>query len=535
MKQMPRGRKKSKNENIENEDISIDEIIDEAEKIEKELDKNKEDYTETELDEHEDKTSDTTIQTETENIKYEKGYCKEHGFVKPIIKSSRPACPYCQRFVIVDPKKIEELLSSDDKKEEEISEIPEIKPPDIEFIENCIKFLRKNLPNVYGIDNKKRAEVIIQTIEQNPNILYNPVALYIHIKNFAPRANDYHLCWILNAMYSQAGGLPQQTLLQLQGMQNLTSPALLSLLNLPQVQQQFRIPIGFMNMQQTPYAPFYNIPLLYTQPLQHVPSQTTQNENQSTKKSKKIYKVVTEDGTVIETDDPEEYRALVDWIERRKREKEEWELRKQEWEERRRREEREWELRIKKLEEELKKKKDEEKASTDKRKEDNELVKMLLTRIDAVTRELNETRQKYEELKEEVIEAEKRALEERIKILEDELRALREYTSNPFKILEEYEKFARSLGYTKTGKNVLDILDKGMDGVHQTINNLINKLQPVQRQPEVKYTEKERIEKLQQVKESIKISEDILQAEEEVIKAAEKIYSSNTQTAKQNK
>jgi len=524
---MPRGRKKSRDidENIENEDVNINELIDEAEKIENELDENREESVETY--DFKEEHSAAEFKTETEDMKYERGYCKEHGFVKPIIKSSRPACPYCQRFVIVDPKKIDEIIGGNYKEKDEISEIPEIKPPDIEFIENCIKFLRKNLPNVYGIDNKRRAEIIIQTIEQNPNILFNPVALYIHIKNFAPRANDYHLCWILNAMYTQAGGFPQQSISQFQGMQNLVPPALLSLLNMPQIQQQFRVPLDIMNLHQTPFSPYYNLYTPYIQPLQQ-PLQTTQNENQNTKKTKKIYKVVTDDGTVIETDDPEEYRALVDWIEKRRREREEWELRKQEWEERRRREEREWELRIKKLEEELIKKKNEEKTLTDKSKEDNEIVRMLLSRIDAVTRELNETRKRYEELKEEIKEAEKRALEERIKILEEELRVLREYASNPLKLLEEYEKFARSLGYVKTGKNVLDILDKGIDSVHQTVNNLINKLQPVQRQPEIKYTEKERIEKLQQVKESIKIGEDILKAEEDLIKVAEKVYRSKS-------
>jgi len=527
---MPRRKKKSteeaneKAENVENSEVNIDEIIDEAEKIEKELEEKSE--------------KESEAETIDEEKKYEKGYCKKHGFVTPIIKGNKPACPYCHRYVIIDPEKIDEILSEDKEEDiseneenDEIPELPEIKPPDVEFVENCINFLKKNLPNVYGIESKKRAEAIIQTIEQNPNILYNPVALYIHIKNLAPRVNDYHLCWVLNAMYSQVGGFSQQPFLQLLNMQNYVPPALLSLLNIPFTQQQFNIPIWFMHMQPMQQVPLHNTYTHLTIPMQQ-PLQTSQNENQKEKKSKKIYKVVTDDGTVIETDDPEEYRALVDWVERRKREREEWELRKQEWEEKRRREEREWELRMKKLEEELKNKKEE--ASTEKRKEgESELVKMLLTRIDALNRELNEAKQKYEELKEQIKESERKAMEERIKMLEDELRVLREYASDPFKIVEQYENIARRLGYSKTGKNVLDILDKGIEGVHQTVNNLISKLTPAPRRTEVKYTEQERKEKLKQIKQNIQSSEDLLKIEDEVIKAAEKIYTSNSQTTEQ--
>jgi len=439
-----------------------------------------------------EEVAEETTEDTTEKGEQEIWYCRKHGAVKPKWKSGRAFCPICSRLVARTPPPPE------DEKEEEREEeaIDVIKPPEIEFQEKAIEFLKKNLPNVFGID-KNRVKYIIETIKQNPNVLFNPAMLHMHIKWFAPKANDYHLSLVINSMFSQLQHLlhpPSPPPIPMMAGSNSPAPTPYPMYGLT----------GFTNPQYTPSVPYMPFNTAYTQ---------------AQPQQRKVYKIAI-DGQVIETDDPKEYLALKEWVEEQKRREEE-----------REREKREHELRMKKLEEEIKKiarmDETEEKKKVPPSSHENELIKTLNSRLSTLERELSNLRKEKEELQRQLDEERRKHEVEKIRALEEELKTLRSMYSDPFKIVEMYEEKLRRLGYAKSGKSLLDILDHGVRDIGDTVKQLINRLPRAPQGQPVKYTEDERINKIRQIKEGIKESEELVQAEEDLIKAAEKLYIKN--------
>ena len=78
-------------------------------------------------------------------------------------------------------------------------EEPVIKSPKEELEDWFINELAKRLPQVVG---KEKAEVIIQTIRDDPEIIWDPQRLRYHIIQLASKnINKYLLDWVLNSLY----------------------------------------------------------------------------------------------------------------------------------------------------------------------------------------------------------------------------------------------------------------------------------------------------------------------------------------------
>ena len=450
------------------------------------------------------------------------GYCKTHGEVEAIVKTGRYFCPICKKLVSLSPPSPEP---------EEESDTDIIKPPDVEFQDEAIKILEANLPEVYGL--KEKSKIILKSIKETPEYLFNPDFLIQHIKRLAPRVNEYHIEWIVRVIltklapiivqlpphlqyplldYMRRHGIPIPQPVQAQ----TQTPPILPSNPYPVQPEPTQMTQATRVQPPMPYNVYTYYPYMHT----YLPTLPDQPSSSSPAPSppKKKYTVVV-DGQVIETDDPQEYMAIKKWLDERKADEEE-----------RRRREEEHEMRMKKLDEEIKtivrasKEREEEeiKAKAAQPPAENELVKALNRRLESLERRLEELKKERDELKGRLDEMEKKRHEEEINRLKDEIRQLREVAANPWKMISEQEQWLRSLGYTKTGKSLMDILDKGVEGLQNTVMSLVNRM-PKPRTG-VRYTEEERKEKLSQLKEGIKENEELIEAEEELIRAAKELY-----------
>lgn len=403
--------------------------------------------------------------------------------------------------------------------EDEIEDVEPIEPPEVEFQRKAIQFLEKNLPQVWGIE-KKKIPAIISSIKMYPHLLYDTNMLRMHIKWLSPKVNEYHLGLILNNMMNRYRPL----------LERQSPPPIHLLQGPPQPQQMPYIPpptqpneaYPFYPPPATPNPPSPTpVPMPYTPqpPFVYQPPPPAQPYEE---KKKRTYKVVV-DGQVIEVDDYKEFLALKDWEERRRED-----------EERREKERQKHELEMMKLKEEIKRvagTEDEAEGKPKTRsKMEDEIIKVLNSRIQGLESMLNQLRKEREEFKHKLDEMEKRRHEEKIRQMEEELARLREYTQNPFKFVEEYEQQLRHLGYARTGKSLIDVLDKGVAGIQDTIKVLAARL-PAARNQQVKYTEEERLNKLRGLKSKIRESEEMAEIEEGLIKAAEKYYKSRAEKA----
>jgi len=78
-------------------------------------------------------------------------------------------------------------------------EEPVVKSPKEELEEWFIKELEKRLPQAVG---KQKAEIIVETIKDDPEMIWDPQRLRYHIIQLASRnVNRYLLDWILNSLY----------------------------------------------------------------------------------------------------------------------------------------------------------------------------------------------------------------------------------------------------------------------------------------------------------------------------------------------
>lgn len=437
-----------------------------------------------------------TVGEEKETVGTIKAYCREHGEVEAILKKGRYFCPICNKLCALSP--IEEEESP-------------LTPPELEVIEEAINFLKENLPKVHGITSKN-IKPLIQNIRDQPMVLTHPTTLHGHIKSLIPKAYDPHLkVYVIDPLFAKFPNLPEMVTRYLSS-----------------TQYNYQMyPYSPPTPTPTPFAPFtpnqptvtlspnihwYNAPTALPFPRYTFQSPTYQLPQQQ--QPKKTYKVVV-DGQEIICEDAESYRAWLDYIDRRKREREEWEQKK-----------REWDLRMQKLEAEIKsivaKKETEEKKEVRKPTIDERVNR----RIEFLEKELSTLRKEKEQLSSKLAEQEKRILDEKIRSLESQLNEYRRLVSNPDALINQYVSLAQKLGYSRTGKSVLDVIETTAQNIDSTIKQLIQKLPaPTPKQRKI-YTEEERREKIKKIKEGLKKSEELLKAEDELIQAARKYYMS---------
>ena len=446
----------------------------------------REEFREIEDEEESEITEEETIEEEQESEEETKiGYCTDHGMVKAVFKGKRWRCPECGRIVstrkpsdrgeVGGRRRRKKQTDETDEEEGYDYEIEEFEVED-EYTKEAIEYLKRNLPRVPGI-SRPALKKIIETLEFDPNILRNPTLLHMHIKSLAKQANVYYLSMVINRMF-----------MKLQ----------------PLLEEPEMVYYPYQHMQ-------HNMPAMPPGPLPVTPgippgmpgmSAMTPVPAQEKRKKRKVYRIVV-DGQVIETDDPQEFLEIKRWL----KEQEKAELEK------------------KKLEEEIKKiareRADEEKKS---KSTDDEQIRSLMSRIDSLQRQLAqvyEEKRKLESKLEEFVELQKKREYEELKRKVAEVEELKK---NPWKLLKEAEEQLATVGFTRTNRSILDIIDDAAKNVHMTVNNLINRLPGPKRNPE-KYSEEERKKRLETVKNMVKETEDYIESENNLIKAAQKIYS----------
>lgn len=408
---------------------------------------------------------------EQEEYEYEErktGYCKDHGFVKAIFKGNRWRCPVCGRIISTDMNKIKKKIEKEARGEvisdEDDEEFSEIYLDD--FTKEAIEYLKKNLTKVPGI-SKSVIKKIIETLELDPNILKNPTLLHMHIKSIARSANVYYLSMLINKMF-----LKLQPLLE--------AP---ELVYYPTFQHPTIPPI--LNQPVIPPAPA---------PAPAVPISAPITPVQTQQKKKRTYKVVV-DGQVIETDDVQEFLELKRWLDEREKK----------------------ELEKKKLETEIKRIAGENvqnQTSSDDR---------LITLINSLQNQLSELMKRNRELESKLISVKEEIKQREWEEIQKKLKEFEEIKKNPVKLIRDLEEQLELIGYSKSNKSLLDIIDSINRNINTTINSLINRL-PSTKTSKVKYTVNEREERINKVKEKINKTSDLIELENEIINKAKKIY-----------
>ena len=138
---------------------------------------------------------------EAEEKKFICSVCE--ALVVPVIvettRGPRTKCPECKKFM--RPLSPEDVAAKIKEKEEEVG--GPLPPSEIEMVNRIKTLLQDALPNVYGIPKQflsKRIKAILDTL--SPAVTGNPLSLHMHIKNFAPSADDKHLHSIITKIYS---------------------------------------------------------------------------------------------------------------------------------------------------------------------------------------------------------------------------------------------------------------------------------------------------------------------------------------------
>jgi len=148
----------------------------------------------------------------------------------------RYQCPECKKFM--------KPLTREEAKKLEVEERG-LPPSDVEARKLVAKELRERLDSVWGIPAKK-VDPIVSSLEDVPGIVLNPTALYWHIKQLAPQANDYQLYLFISSLFTK---LQESGLLAVAR----TPWAPVTATAGPTQSQQF----PFMFPQQSPQQPFY--------------------------------------------------------------------------------------------------------------------------------------------------------------------------------------------------------------------------------------------------------------------------------------
>jgi len=438
------------------------------------------------------------------------GYCKYHGRVKGKIgRDARLRCPICNRLVkMKKPEEKQEVETFEAETviepEEEFEEVEEFVSPEEEFVDKALQYLKKELSR-YGICRGRMLNIVLSTLQLNPEILKNANTLHMHIKSIVRTANDYLLSLVIRGLFNKYGDLlarPQPVFYpEYATTPNYVSPAMSPISPYPSYQPN----------------PASTLPYPTPTPPSTIPYPTQQEP-------KKKY-VVAIDGQTVEVYDYKEYLALKEWEERRKIEEEE-----------RKRREEEHQLRLRKLEEEIKKiarESEREKEKAEEKPSEDKTVSILNSRISSLEQMINKLLSERDQLTKKIEELENRRREEEIKALRAELEKLRKVAEDPFSLITEYESKLRRLGYLRGGRSLLDIIADTQKNIDETIKMLVSKLpaQPVTgiRVPG-RYTEEERIKKISEIKDRIRMTEEAIKAEEEYLRSLQKLYSKRGQT-----
>ena len=383
----------------------------------------------------------------------------------------------------------------------------EIKPPEVEIIDEAIAFIEERLSQVYGVE--KYSKMIVNALRDNPAPLRDANMLHAFIKQIAPRAYDAHVSMmVVTPLYIKFPNLPQAVDKYLSMVQ--TQPP-----------QYGYAPQPYGYTTTAPY--YYPTPTYYSYPpaYQYPPTQGyppyPAQYPQYPPKPRKTYKIVYE-GQEIETDE----EGFLAW-QRFLREREEDKRRAEEHE-----------LAMKKLEAEIKKI-----AEETSKKEPTVPVKIgdveyqvpvSLAPIYLALRN-NESPKKAEELSKKVEELSKKLEEEKearhkteVEMIKKELEELKRRPSF-FEELQAYQRIAQTLGYHKSGKTTADLLDSLVERLDQRAQQLLEKIPSPggEWKPEVVRTPEERAKKAGEIMKKLEKSEEVLQAEDELIKAAAKV------------
>ncbi len=383
----------------------------------------------------------------------------------------------------------------------------QIKPPEIEILDEAIKFIEERLKQVYGISDNL-SKIIIKSLKDNPMPLRDANLLFNFIKSMAPRAYDMHIAtFIVSPLYANFPNLPEAV------------DVYLNMNRVPQTIQQFnymQIPTMYpppMPYQQLyPYNPFYPrfYPFYPYYPI-YQPEKETKQE--------KLYKIVV-DGQEIETDES----GFLAW-QKYLREREEYERKKQEHE-----------LQMKKLELEIKKM-IEESSKEEKipvKIRDKEYMLPISYALPYILKISDTTNDKIAELEKKLEESMKKLEEEREARYRNEIEALKreleEFKRRPSFVeeLAAYEAIAERLGLSRSGKTTLDVLDSLIGKIDQRAAQLLEKIPaPIGREwkPEVKRLPGERRQVAEKILEKLGKTEEIIQVENELIEAATKLKS----------
>lgn len=383
-----------------------------------------------------------------------------------------------------------------------------IKPPEIEILDEAIKFIEERLKQVYGVSDKL-ANLIIKTLKDNPVPLRDPNLLFNFIKSMAPRAYDAHIStFVISTLYNNFPNLPEVV------------DKYLSMNRAPPTIQTFGYmqpyPFGMPMMPYLTHPTYhYSTYTLYPHLYPHIypPYQQIQPVQQS--KPQKLYKIVVENQE-IETDEA----GFLAW-QRYLREKEEYERRKQEHE-----------LRMKKLELEIMKlaEKNSEKEKEEKipvKIGDKEYMLPVSIALPYILKADDKTNEKIEKLSNELKEEREARHRVEIEMLKREIEELKKKPS----FLEElaaYEAVAERLGLSRSGKTTLDVLDSLISKIDQRAAQLLEKIPtPIRGEwkPEVKRLPSERRQIAEKILEKLGKTEEIIQVENELIEAATKLKS----------
>ena len=443
------------------------------------------DENEVEMEESEEEPEEIEEEIESEeDVRW--GYCSDHGWVKAVFKGKRWRCPQCGRIVSTKKKRparirgeVRERVAEPEEIEEEIEE----EKYEDEFTKEAIKYLRRNLARVPGI-SRDALKRIIETLEFDPNILRNPTLLHMHIKSLAKQANVYYLSMVINKMFMELQPLLEEP----------------EIVYYPWQQQGMGMPMLGMSGMGTGITGMSGTPGTGTPGMLGMPI----TYNPERKRKRKVYRVVV-DGQVIETEDYQEFLEIKRWLDERKKE----------------------ELERRKLEEQIKaiaKERSEDKESEGREsKEENEQLKSMMSTLENIQRQLSMIYEEKSKLESKLEEFERKEQERELRELKKKAEEWEEFMKNPWKFVAEMESQLSAVGYTRTGKSILDVAEGIAKNVHQTVNTLIHKLPGPKHSP-VRYTEEERKERLEQVKNIIKSTEDYVEAEEQLIRAAERVY-----------
>jgi len=144
-----------------------------------------------------------------------------------------------------------------------LPEEPVIKSPKEELEEWFIKELEKRLPQAVG---KQKAEIIVETIKDDPEIIWDPQRLRYHIIQLASRnINKYLLDWILNSLYrnleeykrsmEEMFGYMYPTITPPNPSINAPYPKVLPPRDVPLTQPNFQKPMPAMDYRFRPFEP----------------------------------------------------------------------------------------------------------------------------------------------------------------------------------------------------------------------------------------------------------------------------------------